>query len=464
MSEKLIDRLIERLNDGEVIPDEDLEGIRLKDDEGDWSPKISDLLVASAGKPGQGILRRIDPKIFKDSTRIALHLHYDLFPIKGKFDFEHAVGSLMILMRSLQSSDMAEQLNAEIFLIFLGFWLYHGDNKYSGEFYNACKNELRVLDVKQDIRYRSPMFWGATQKRWDLFVKFKFPSVEIKSVPPTDLVDSSHTNVKFAPLYIIKAAIKQLPGPKIEGYNAILLTFKSSQVTHMYPDGKGEARPKGSIKDLFDATNALVDWTADDADSLRRISATFTILRNALVRENDFNPRTLKWLSETYFVESLSPNSVNLGVSRGSWFISKGFLMAITPGITEKVSGTGYQDVLETQQKETMNKIVGTVRALHGVYPNDVISRVVMASLPWERVWIGVGGKREHGKMGDAMYRYIGGVIDSIERIKAEKSDEALKAGSTKRVRTRASSGDDMSEDEMIEKLKKVFTLEIKED
>lgn len=463
--EEEIDRtlalLVPRLNAGEVIPDENLEGLKLRTMDGEWSEKISDLLVASAGKPGQGILTRINPKVFETPIHLRLSMYYGLFPVKGKFDFERAISSLMILMQRMQSDELKRELNSDVFLIFLGFWLYHGEGKYGGELYNACKDKLRVTTVRQNLRYQIPMFWSATQEQWDLFMKFKFLTVEVRSVP-IDLVDYSHPYLTFAPLYITKETIKRLPAPKIDGYNDLLMTFKKTRVTRMYPDGGGEreAQPKGSIKDFFDATNEMVEWSADDAVSLRIITATFSILRNGLSREKDFNPKTLKWLSETYFVKSLAPNSVSIFFIANQ--VSKQFLIAITPGIMEKVKDDGYRHLLESTQEETREQILGTVYGMHGGFPNTVIKRVVMGSLPWERVYIGVGGERKHGKMADAVYTYIGGVIDSIERIKAEKKGEAY----GKRVRTRA--GEEAlppSEEVLINNLKKhVFPIEVSEE
>lgn len=460
--------LVPRLNAGEIIPDEDLEGLKLKTMNGEWSEKISDLLVASAGKPGQGILTRIDPEVFKTPYWFRLYMYYGLFPVKGKFDFEHAINSLMILMQRMQSGTILRELNSDVFLIFLGFWLYHGEGKYGGELYNACKEKLRVMTVRQNLRYREPMFWSATQEQWDLFMKFKFPTVEVRSVP-IDLIDylgEKITRLTFAPLYITKETIKRLAAPKIDGYNDLLMTFKTTRVTRMYPDGGGEAQPKVSIKDFFDATNEMVEWSADDADSLRRITATFAILRKWLSMENDFNPKALEWLSKTYFVKSLSPNSVKFG--RGeNWFgfskVTRLFLIAITPGIMEKVKDDEYRRLLESTQEETREQILGTVYGMHGGFPNTVISRVVMGSLPWERVYIGVGGKREHGKMADAVYTYIGGVIDSIERIKAEKYEKG--EADKKRVRTTRAGEEAFppSERVLIEKFKTVFKLTVTE-
>ena len=68
--EEKVDRtlisLVERLNAGQVIPDEDLVGLTLKYPDETYADNVSDLLVASAGKPGQGILTRIDPNLFKE--------------------------------------------------------------------------------------------------------------------------------------------------------------------------------------------------------------------------------------------------------------------------------------------------------------------------------------------------------------------------------------------------------------
>jgi hypothetical protein len=456
--------LVSRLNAGEVIPDEDLVGVTLKYPDETYADNISDLLVASAGKPGQGILTRIgiDPNLFKnDPISLYLDLHYKLFPVKGKFNFKHAVTSLLVLMRSLQSSQLANSLNGKIFLIFLGFWLYHGEGMYGGEFYAQCTNELRVMNVNQTLKCMYPMFWSATQEQWDLFMKFKFLTVEVRS-DPTELVDYSTTST-FAPLYIVKQTIKLLPEPKIEGYNHILSTWEEADVAEMYPDGGGEAQPKGSIKEFFDATNTLVTWSGHNhnSDAMQGIRATFVHLKNALRKEKDFNPGSLKWLSETYFVKSLSPNSVPLGTNFTEFGV-KGvnglFLVAITPGIIEKVAKGVYKDLLESEQKKNRELIMGTAKALSGMAPY-IISRIIMGSLPWERVFIGVGGKREHGKMGDLVHRYIGGVLDTIEKINAEKEEQADAA---KRARTTASSDDSMYEKEFIGKLKKVFAIDIK--
>ncbi len=91
----MIDRLVDRLNNGEVIPDEDLGDIDLGTS--GWSAEIEKIIVASAGKPGQGVLTRIDPEIFKRSvpTLTSLTINFGLFPALGDFDFKNTQNDLL---------------------------------------------------------------------------------------------------------------------------------------------------------------------------------------------------------------------------------------------------------------------------------------------------------------------------------------------------------------------------------
>ncbi len=447
-------QLVERLNNGEVIPDGDLWKYTLPEDDFVLCEYVAKIIVASAGKPGQGILSRLDPDFFK-SNDIPFFLNYGLFPVNGKFDFEKAIESLMELMDYLQP--FSSLLNDSIYIIFLGFWLYHGDGNYGSEIYSTCRDKLRVLNVNQQLSYYPHVFWGATQKQWDKFIQHKFPTFELPRFD-TNIIDYYEVGQKLlkvlAPIYIIKENIKVLYNP-IGDYYTILESFK--QATHAYGIGPGPGpTPIGSFKDFFDTTNVMIDWTDTTRPANRGLLKVFHEVRELLVKRNEFNPEGLKWFSQTYFVKSLKPNTVTVKVYEK---VTRGFILAITPGIIEKVAEETYLPVLKNQQKENMKKIKGVVLGLHGYYPNDVTVRIVMKSLPWERIWIGVGGKREHGKMAKSVEVFTRKFIEYVQKVKMEK--KAGRQEVTKRARTSVNAHTTVPADEMVKKLKKLFLIKL---
>jgi len=443
-------QLVDRLNKGEVIPDKDLRKYSLPYDEMDFCDIVAKIIVASAGKPGEGILTRIDPDFFK-THHISLFLHHSLFPVNGKFDFKKAVGSLLELMEYLQQ--YSSLINESIYIIFLGFWLYHGEENYGSEIYSTCKDKLMLIDVQQQLNYYPHVFWGATQKQWEKFMEYKFPTFELPTIE-TSIIEYYESGGKLlevlAPPFIVTEYIKVLYNP-IGDYYRILESFKKA--THAYGIGPVPT-PIGHFKDFFDATSVMVDWKDTTQPANRGVEKVFHEVRELLVKYNEFNPEGLKWFSQTYFVNCLSPNSVNMKVYGK---VTRGFILSITPGIIEKVDVGSYLPVLEVQQKENVKKIKGVVLGLHGYYPNEIIVRIVMMSLPWERVWIGVGGKREHGKMATSVEVFTRKFIEYVQKNKMEKKEGRQEV--TKRARTSVNAHTTVPVDEMVKKLKSVFLL-----
>ena len=166
----------------------------------------------------------------------------------------------------------------------------------------------------------------------------------------------------------------------------------------------------------------------------------------------ELNPKTLKWLSGQEYVKKTNEFS---GSKNEPSKITSKFLVAITPGIWEKYSDINvgfYKKILDKTQKETRELISGVIMGLHDAFsPNDIMD-IVMKSLPWERVWIGVGGTRKHGKMGAMVGSYIKKVIVSVQNIELEREDDP-----PKKVNTKAKL---RSKEEVIAMLKKeVFSL-----
>ncbi len=447
----MIDRLVDRLNNGEVIPDEDLGDIDLGTS--GWSAEIEKIIVASAGKSGQGVLTRIDPEIFKKSapTFTSLTINFGLFPALGDFDFENAQNSLLGLI----GSNINDSLKRQVFQIYLCFWLYHGtDAKYKSRYWRICQNKLDGFSFEKNIEINKTMYWDATNEQWDRFMKFN-------KLPFTDWSSYSQENGKniFAPLTILKQVIKSKKTTldKIGYYSHILKVFNNSK--KVYQGGGTGLQPKGSIKDLVDATSMLIRWNNVDLNDENNYGERLlTETRIGLSRGGELNPKSLKWLSEREYVKKTDEFSDSKNETSK---ITSKFLVAITPGIWEKYSDTKvrfYKKILDKTQKETRELISGVIMGLHDAFPPNVIMNIVMKSLPWERVWIGIGGKRKHGKMGAMMGAYIKKVIDSVQNIELEREDKGDE-GPPKKVNTKAKI---RTVEEVINKLKDdVFILEV---
>jgi len=449
----LIARLIDRLNAGEVIPDKDLEGINLAaDHKGEW---ISKIIVASAGKPGQGVLTRIDPNIFNS---VILEFTFGLFPAKGKFDFNKAVTSLMGLL----STDLDPELKEELLRIYLGFWLYHGtEAKYRSTLWSDLQYKLSVMDFNKEIDLSDSMLWDATEQQWELFKRYNTLPFYVPRLPYKYVA-------AFAPLPIIKLVI-ETKEDKFNHYTLLLNNY--TQAKNVYKEGGPGVQPKGSIVDFVNATSGLVQWDVDELKE-KGWDVLHTIF-NDLKNKDALNPATLKWLSETPFVKNAKTlRSMARPVATPLTKITTTFLVAITPGILEKYQGPmkkPYEELMLKTQKETRDQIVGVVLGLHGAYPSFAIPKIVMNSLPWERVWIGVDDKREHGKMAASVEAYIRKVVESADKVKAERLsskrgreyDNNNKVGGEKGGKKVRLTAEVMPEDKVIAKLKQVFALEV---
>ena len=456
MSEQSLERIVDRLNAGEDIPDKDLEGINLADNKGEW---ISKIIVASAGKPGQGVLTRIDPNIFEPSDddgelywEYSLGLSFGLFPAKGKFDFTKAVTSLMGLL----STDLVEDLKAELLQIYLGFWLFHGTKaNYKSTLWFEGQSQLGDMDFEKEIDLPYSMWWDATEQQWELFKRHN-------TLPFYAHITFIET---FAPLPIIKLLMKNTIENNLDRYTRLL--SKYTRATNVYKEGGPGVQSKGSIMDFVNATSGLFQWNVDDLKERGwyLLGKIFYDLKG----EDALNPATLKWLSETPFVKNATTlRSTSKPVEIPFTKITTKFLVVITPGILEKYQGPmkePYKELMLKTQQETREQIAGVVLGLHGTYPSFAIPKIVMNSLPWERVWIGVDDKREHGKMAASVEAYIRKVVESADKVKAERlsskrggGDSRDDLGPNKKVRLEANM---MSEDEAIAKLKKVFALRV---
>lgn len=439
----MIDRLVDRLNEGEVIPDEDLGGVDLGTS--GWSAEIEKIIVASAGKPGQGLLKRIDPEIFKKSvpTVTSLPINFGLFPALGDFDFENAQNSLLGLI----GSDINDSLKRQVFQIYLCFWLYHGtDAKYKSRYWRICQNKLAGFSFEKKIEINRTIYWDATNEQWERFIKFNKLTIT-EGGPPQE----NGENI-FAPTTIIKQVIKSKKQTldKIEYYSHILNVFNNSKKVYR---GDVGLQPKGSITDLVDATSRLIRWNNNDLNDENNYGERLlTETSIGLTIGGELNPKTLKWLSGQEYVKKTNEFS---GSKNEPSKITSKFLVAITPGIWEKYSDINvgfYKKILDKTQKETRELISGVIMGLHDAFsPNDIMD-IVMKSLPWERVWIGVGGTRKHGKMGAMVGAYIKKVIVSVQNIELEREDDP-----PKKVNTKAKL---RSKEEVIAMLKKeVFSL-----
>jgi len=446
----MIDRLVDRLNEGEVIPDEDLVGVDLGTS--GWSAEIEKIIVASAGKPGQGLLMRIDPEIFKKSvpTLTSLPINFGLFPALGDFDFENAQNSLLGLI----GSDINDSLKRQVFQIYLCFWLYHGtDAKYKSRYWHICQNKLAGFSFEKKIEINRTIYWDATDDQLNRFMKFNKLTIS-DGGPPQE----NGENI-FAPTTIIKQVIKSKKTTldKIEYYSHILNVFNNSK--KVYRGGGTGLQPKGSITDLVDATSRLIRWNNVDLNDENNYGESLlTETSLGLIIGGELNPKTLKWLSGQEFIKKTNEF---YGSKNEPSTITSNFLVAITPGIWEKYSNDKvgfYKKIMDKTQKETRELISGVIMGLHDAFsPNDIMD-IVMMSLPWERVWIGVGGKRQHGKMGAMVGAYIKKVIVSVQNIELKKEDK-VDDGPPNKVSIKAPL---RSKEEVIAMLKDdVFKLEL---
>ena len=464
----LIDRLIDRLNAGEVIPDEDLVGIKLRDENGSIK-QLSKIIVASAGKPGQGVLTRIDPGFFeaKDDEMLGEQLEgvwddgssdpsywmlgidtemYDLFPVNGNFNFKNAVESLIALIARIPDGRNGPNDRRQVLQIYFGFWLYHGTEAMYRRLWRENQQILAEIEFGakgDEVQTPNVMYWAATEDQWDRFKRYK-------AIRSNVYINYSPEGT-FAPVYIVKQTLGNLPS----AYHRMLSAFNKSK--KMYVPGKKGPQPKGSIKDLVDATIGLI--SSLNGTNLEFFEFAyfppriFRQIQIGLKEFGEFNPESLKWLSETEIVKNIT--STDIFVSKAVEELDANFLIAITPAIWEKLSESireQYRELLEESQKQTREKIIGVVLAMHGTMPSDTIVMTIMMSLPWERVWIGIGGKREYGKMASSVEVYIRKVIDSADKVKGEKEEH----GDTTLCTTQASP---MTTEEIVAKLKKVFKL-----
>lgn len=468
MSEQVLERLIARLEAGEVIPDEDLAEIKRTD----WTKKISTIIVASAGKPGQGVLTRIDPETFQNPKKILLgllslevfELTFGLFPAKGKFDFRKAVTSLLGLLSLEVAPGYARDVQREgIVAIYLGFWLYHGtDANYRSNIWHDGLAKIRELeeDIDTEFQLTLPMWWDATEQQWGRFKRYY-------TIPFTENHDSwsFYYQKTLAPLPVIKLAIENSP-PEYQFALYLSLLFRWGLVEDVYKEGGPGLQPKGSIIDFVNATSGFPKLSVDVLNNQGWVVLHRIFL--ALRKEDALNPASFKWFSELPFVKN-AETIYSATQPVGAIEATNRFLVVITPGLWEKYRGPikkPYEELLLETQKENRELIEGVVLALHGRFQPFAIPRIVMNLLPWERVWIGVGGKREHGKMAEIVEAYIRQVVESEDERKAKVGAKRGREGedasdANKKARTRASSGENMSEDEVIEKLKQVFAIEI---
>lgn len=475
------DALIGQLNAGEVISDEDLEGINLKDERGNWISTLSKIIVASAGKPGQGILTRVYPNFFQrfgfdifspGISSIKLNI-YELFPAKGKFNFEKAVTSLLGLLSELPSdySPYIGDLRVPFLQIYFGFWLYHGtDTMYNRLWSSGVEQIGRLQNFNATVNLFNEMYWAATEEQWNRFKTYNNATFNLR-VP---IISASNKFIPvFAPIYILKETIKEMTKRSatetIRYYSSMLKTFL--KLEQVYLPGKTGPQPKGSIKPLVNATAGMIEWGRYVSGYERnKIWKIFRLILKGLKEANELNAINLNWLSKTELIKKIDtltpvilPQDVEVSTTlTQNVKVSTTFLGILTPGIWEKVDESLKEilkDPIEAIQKDTKSKLTGTVLAMHGQFTNDVLPEIIGMSLPWERVWIGVGGKREYGKMYENVESYIRSKLKSIEKTKEDRK-EKVDQRKNKKVRVGAC----VDQQNLIAKLKNFFQIKVVDD
>lgn len=410
--------------------------------------QLEAIFVASLGKPGHSLFTDYYPDYFTEWVHsFEFSYSFNTFPLKGDFDFGLAVQQIIDTKR--QTGD-----SSEFYELFMALWVYHGTPAmYRAQYANSKARFDEVaedeIEYFQQVNLAREIYWNASSTQLLRFDelgdglerldKFSWNQIQYRGA--------------MAPAHIMKL---MLAHSTIQTLTNILTTSKNKSLMLTGNMGdKTTALPP--LKKYYDYLKTAVEFDQANDSELTKL---WVAMVDSAKKEDD-SGKNMKWVCESEPVTSLESK-----FSSGTFTSTDKIFLAGHPLVYSKVHPDDLPRVdqwLENMRSQTKTKITGSALALRDSLPPNVIVEIIMQSLPWERVWVGVDNKAEPGKMANRVESFILHVLKTNPNKRGREGraeDEVENPRATKLVRTRAGVEKDDETKRIISKLKDFFKME----